>query len=102
LTWTKAGTLAFTSLKGHVYTARDTDGNGLEDKLNLFEEGSRPYGIIGDPRDDSLIVSHKPELLRLIDTDGDGRADVRKVFATAGIQRQLSRLDLRHRSRLER
>jgi sugar lactone lactonase YvrE len=29
-----------------------------------------------------LIVAHKPELLRLRDTDGDGRADVRSVIAT--------------------
>ena len=83
MTWTKQGTLAFTSLKGQVYLARDTNGDGLEDKLDLFEEGlAAPYGIISDPQDDSLIVSHKPELLRLIDTDGDGRVDLRKVLAT--------------------
>lgn len=83
MTWTKDGTLAFASLKGHIYKATDSDGNGLEDKLIVFEEGlAAPYGIISDPVDDSLIVSHKPELLRLIDTNGDGRADVRKVFAT--------------------
>ncbi len=83
LTWNKEGKLAFASLKGHVYVASDTDADGLEDKLDVFEEGlAAPYGIISDPQDGSLIVSHKPELLRLIDTDGDGRADVRKVFAT--------------------
>ena len=81
MTWTKDGTLAFTSLKGHVYLAHDTDGDGLEDKLSLFEEGlAAPYGIIADG--DDLIVAHKPEVLRLRDTDGDGRADQRSVLAS--------------------
>src|SRR6185295_12456152 len=80
ITFTKSGTLAFCSLKGQVYLARDTDGDGIEDSLNLFEEGlASPYGIIADGED--LLVAHKPELLRLRDTDGDGRADVREVIA---------------------
>jgi mono/diheme cytochrome c family protein len=75
------GTLAFTSLEGHVYLAKDTDGDCVEDKLTMFEEGlSAPYGIIQDG--DSLLVSHKPEILRLRDTDGDGRADERTVFSS--------------------
>lgn len=80
ITWKADGTLAFCSLKGHVYLAKDTDGDGLEDRLILVEEGlAAPYGIIADGND--LIVAHKPELLRLKDTDGDGRADVREVVA---------------------
>ena len=75
------GTLAFTSLKGHVYLAKDTDGDGLEDSLTLFEEGlAAPYGILADG--DSILVSHKPEVIRLRDTDGDGRADERSVVAS--------------------
>lgn len=78
--WTAAGTLAFTSLKGHVYLARDTDGDGIEDRLSVVEEGlAAPYGLLADGRD--LIVAHKPELLRLHDSNGDGRADVRTVVA---------------------
>lgn len=81
MTILRDGTLAFTSLKGHVYLAKDTDGDGLQDSLQLFEEGlAAPYGILEDG--DSLIVSQKPELIRLRDTDGDGRADQRSVFAT--------------------
>jgi mono/diheme cytochrome c family protein len=81
MTFLKDGTLAFTSLEGHVYLARDTDGDGVEDSLTQFEEGlAAPYGIIEDG--DSLIVAHKPELIRLRDTDGDGKADERTVFAT--------------------
>ena len=81
MTWTHDGKLAFTSLKGHVYIASDTDGDGIEDSLTLFEDGlAAPFGIIADGKD--LIVAHKPELLRLRDTDGDGRADERTVIAT--------------------
>jgi mono/diheme cytochrome c family protein/glucose/arabinose dehydrogenase len=72
--------LVFTSLKGHVYFATDSDGDGIEDTLTEFEEGlAAPFGILADG--DSLLVAHKPELLRLTDTDGDGRADVREVVA---------------------
>lgn len=83
MTWTKDKVMAFTSLKGHVYFARDTNGDGLEDKLDLYEEGlAAPYGIITDSSDGSLLVAHKPEVLRLTDTNKDGRADRRDVFAT--------------------
>lgn len=81
MAWLDDGTLVFTSLKGDVYLAKDTDGDGVEDKLTLFEEGlSAPFGIAVDGGD--LIVSHKPEVLRLSDTNGDGRADRRSVIAT--------------------
>ena len=81
MTFLRDGGMAFTSLQGHVYTAKDLDGDGVEDSLTLVDDGlAAPYGIIEDG--DSLIVSHKPELLRLRDTDGDGRADERSVFST--------------------
>jgi hypothetical protein len=80
LNWTADGTLVFTSLKGHVYLARDTDGDGVEDSLTTFEEGlAAPFGVLPDGND--LLVAHKPELLRLRDTDGDGRCDERFVVA---------------------
>ena len=70
MTFTKTGTLAFTSLKGEVFLVHDTDGDSIPDKLVLFEEGlAAPFGIIADGND--LIVAHKPEVLRLIDTVGE-------------------------------
>ncbi|GIT28196.1 MAG: hypothetical protein Ct9H300mP1_02420 [Planctomycetaceae bacterium] len=39
-----------------------------------------PYGIIAEG--DDLIVAHKPEVVRLRDTNGDGRADLRQVLAS--------------------
>ncbi|MEX0726286.1 MAG: c-type cytochrome [Planctomycetaceae bacterium] len=81
MAWTDSGVMAFTSLKGDVYLAEDSDGDGVEDELTLFETGlAAPFGIIADG--DDLIVAHKPELLRLRDTDGDGRADFREVLAS--------------------
>ncbi len=81
ITWLPDGRMAFTSLRGHVWIARDTDGDHLEDQLTLFEEGlAAPFGILADG--DSILVSHKPEVLRLRDTDGDGRADQREVVAS--------------------
>lgn len=81
ITWLADGTMAFTSLKGHVYLARDTDGDGLEDQVKLFEEGlAAPFGIT--TTGDEIIVAHKPEVIGLTDTDGDGRADKRRVIAS--------------------
>lgn len=81
MTWLPDGRMAFTSLKGHVWIAKDTDGDRIPDQQTMFEEGlAAPFGILADG--DSLIVSHKPEVVRLRDTDGDGRADVREVIAS--------------------
>lgn len=82
LAWTRDGSLVFTSLKGHVYIARDADGDGVEESITQFEEGlAAPFGVL--PDGDDLLVAHKPELLRLQDIDHDGRAD-RRIVVAAG------------------
>ena len=49
--------------------------------MTLFEEGlSAPFGIQAEH--DALLVAHKPEILRLRDTDEDGKADTREVVAS--------------------
>ena len=81
MTWTHENKLAFTSLKGHVFIAHDRNGDGLEDDLQLYEEGlAAPYGILADGP--HLLVSQKPEILRLRDVNADGQADQREVVAT--------------------
>lgn len=81
LNWRSDGTLVFTSLKGHVWLARDTDGNGLPETLVPYEEGlAAPFGVL--PDGDDLLVAHKPEVIRLRDTDEDDRADLREVVST--------------------
>jgi glucose/arabinose dehydrogenase len=81
LAWRGDGTLAFCSLKGSVWLARDTDGDGIEDTQELFCDGlAAPYGIAA--QGESLDVAHKPCLLRLTDRDGDGRADRADIVAS--------------------
>lgn len=81
LAWLDDGRMVFTSLKGHVWVATDSNGDGIADKTELFEEGlSAPFGILADGN--SIVVAHKPEILRLRDTNDDGRADRREVVAS--------------------
>ncbi|MEW4486804.1 c-type cytochrome [Thalassoglobus sp. JC818] len=73
------GHLVVASLKGDVWRITDTDQDRLEDQVRLVEEGlSAAFGVLADGND--LLVVHKPELLRLIDTNGDGRADIREII----------------------
>ncbi|HSG73226.1 MAG TPA: PQQ-dependent sugar dehydrogenase, partial [Planctomycetaceae bacterium] len=79
--WDQNGRLIFTSLEGHLFRATDSNEDGIEDSLQMIEEGlAAPYGVM--PLGDGLLVAHKPELLLLKDTDGDGRADEREVFSS--------------------
>ena len=81
MTWLADGRLAFTSLRGQVWIADDQDKDGIPVALTLFAEGlAAPYGIQADGS--SILVSHKPEILRLRDTNQDGRADEFNVFAS--------------------
>ena len=81
MTWLPDGRLAFSSLRGQVWIAEDQDKDGSPDALKLFAEGlAAPYGIQADGS--SILVSHKPEILRLTDSNNDGRADEFGVFAS--------------------
>ena len=74
------GDLLVTSLKGHLVRVRDSNGDGIEDRQELIEEGlSAAFGVAVDGND--LLVVHKPELLRLVDVDADGTIDRREVVA---------------------
>jgi len=88
ITWDMTGRLGFTSLKGHVYIAKDSDGDGLEDQLVTFAEGlAAPFGILEDEETQGrpslgFLVAHKPEVLSLRDTNGDDIADTANVVAS--------------------
>lgn len=74
LAWRPDGTLIVSSLKGRVWLAHDTTGDGLEDTLSPFsDELAAPYGVAA--HGEAIDVINKYALLRLYDTDGDGRAD---------------------------
>ncbi len=50
LTWRPDGRLVFSSLRGEVFEAVDTDRDGCEDRLTLLADGLRsPYGVCAGP-----------------------------------------------------
>jgi hypothetical protein len=81
IAWRRDGTLVVASLKGRVWLARDSDGDGLEDRIWPFsDELAAPYGLATG--DDYVDVLHKSALLRLYDEDRDGRADRTETIAS--------------------
>jgi putative membrane-bound dehydrogenase-like protein len=64
---------------GRIRVLEDSDGDGRYDKSTLFAEGINfPTGLI--TWRDGVIVTAAPDILFLQDTDGDGKADVRRVL----------------------
>ena len=64
-----------------IVICEDTNGDGKADKFTPFADGlSIPTGLVF--ANGGLIVSQAPDMLFLQDTDGDDRADVRKVLFT--------------------
>ncbi len=64
LAWRPDGRLVFSSLKGQVFEAVDSDGDGVEDRLALLADGvPAPYGIAAGPG--YVDVAAKFALLRL-------------------------------------
>jgi len=81
LAWREDGTLLFSSLKGRVWLARDTDGDELEDETAPFsDELAAPYGVA--VHGDAVDVICKYGLLRLEDHDHDGHAERTTVLAS--------------------
>jgi putative membrane-bound dehydrogenase-like protein len=66
---------------GIVRFLEDTKGNGHYDKSTVFLEGlGFPNGIY--PWRKGVIISCPPDIIYAEDTDGDGKADVKKVLFT--------------------
>jgi uncharacterized protein len=64
-----------------IVICEDTDGDGKADKFTTFADGlSIPTGLVF--ANGGLVVSQAPDMLFLQDTNGDDRADVRKVLFT--------------------
>ncbi len=71
---------------GYVRRLEDSDGDGRFDRSTLFVEGlSWPTGVV--PYDGGVFIAVAPDLLYAKDTDGDGKADIKKVmFSGFGLQ----------------
>lgn len=66
---------------GRVVMLESTKGDGPYDKRTVFAEGlSFPNGVM--PWDGGLIVTCAPDIYFLKDTDGDGKADVKRTLLT--------------------
>ena len=61
-----------------IIVLEDTTGAGRADKATVFADGLLiPTGV--EPGDGGVYVAQSTELLHFKDTDGDGRADVRRI-----------------------
>jgi len=73
--------------RGCVRLLEDTQGDGVYDRSTLFAEGV-PMASAVACWDGGVYVGSAPELLYLKDTNGDGKADVRRVVFTGfGVDR---------------
>jgi uncharacterized protein len=67
--------------RDRISIVEDIDADGRADKVNVFAEGlSIPTSLCY--ANGGLIVAQAPDMLFLRDTDGDGKADERKILFT--------------------
>ncbi len=83
------GKLIALGYDGRIHILTDTDGDGLEDKNELFWDQRTLRGPLGialttkdDPRGDGVFVCSKGKVSFIVDTNRDGRADEERVIAT--------------------
>ncbi|MBN9520323.1 ThuA domain-containing protein [bacterium] len=84
------GTLLAVGYNGVIWHLRDTDGDGLEDRADVWYDSRgalrSPIGVDLTPPDyphgDGVFVVGKTKLLLIVDTDRDGKAD--KEITVAG------------------
>jgi putative membrane-bound dehydrogenase-like protein len=80
---------------GNVTLLDDADGDGQFDRRTIFVDGlSWPTGVV--PYDGGVFIAVAPDILYAKDTDGDGKADVKRVvftgFGTQNVQGLLNGL----------
>jgi putative heme-binding domain-containing protein len=70
------------ALTDRIIVLEDSTGSGRADRATVFADGLLiPMGVI--PGDDGCYVAQSTELLHFRDTDGDGRADSRRIVLSS-------------------
>ncbi|MGH7945064.1 MAG: hypothetical protein ACREH8_09545 [Opitutaceae bacterium] len=80
--YTADGRLFAAGYDGRVHLLRDTDGDGLEEKVDAFWEktsSNYPLGIAVREGEPYLVLSNA--VVRFRDRDGDGVPETREIFA---------------------
>jgi len=88
------GKLIAMAYDGNVYLLSDTDGDGIEDKADLFWDNAvhggsirQPIGVALTPPNyklgRGLFIAGKEKLSLIVDTDGDDKAD-KEIVAASG------------------
>ncbi|HCN31145.1 MAG TPA: heme-binding protein [Verrucomicrobiales bacterium] len=83
------GVLVALGYNGNIHLLRDTDGDGLEDKADLFWQGkgriTAPIGMDlapkGSPHGDAVFFACKSKVMMVADRDGDGTAEHEQTIA---------------------
>ncbi len=83
------GVLVALGYNGNIHLLRDTDGDGMEDKADLFWQGqgkiTAPIGMDlapkGTPHGDAVFFACKGKVMMVTDRDHDGKAEEEKVIA---------------------
>ncbi|HEY2839643.1 MAG TPA: PVC-type heme-binding CxxCH protein [Pirellulales bacterium] len=93
MTWDAAGRMYVVEMSdyptaesgGKIKRLTDADGDGRYEAVSVFAEGLKfPSGAL--PWNGGLLVTCAPDILFLKDTDGDGRADERRVILTGFVE----------------
>ncbi|GIS29046.1 MAG: hypothetical protein CM15mP130_0760 [Verrucomicrobiota bacterium] len=67
--------------RDRIKICEDTNGDGKADKFTIFADGFNIPTSMTFARG-GVLLAHAPDMLFLKDTDGDDRADIRKVLFT--------------------
>jgi putative membrane-bound dehydrogenase-like protein len=76
-----AGVGTGTITSGKIKLLEDRDGDGFYEKSTLYADGLR-FPMSAMPYKGGLLVAVAPDILHLKDTDGDGKADQRRILYT--------------------